>query len=594
MDSNKVTTVRSVFSELLEHEKISKSKLEAKLKISRKRISRLMQIALEHNLDAKDIVAMSEQKLVEVFYSKGHRKEFVAPDYKGVHEFLNPPRTYKNKPSLEQAWLELYVHPNFKVEADKLNVNYLRLGALPQKCMSLTTFKRGYKAYLCSLQKQYLHLSNTATIGESSPGAVCEIDGVGDALNYVATDGAAMQARVFCATLKYSGLLFAYACSKARTVDWAEFIVAAFRYFGGVPACIKSDNDVALTRREFVTTRKGKSFYTIKPNSTMKYLADAYSTDFILTNCASPREKGLVERNVLTIEREIKNCSKFKSQRFESLAAVNALLKSLCDDFNNKIVATCKYSHRAFFELYEKEHLSPLPIIEPCFNQMKSNTVSQRGYVRYLGHDYFVGTERIGTTVYCIEKENDKLEILEYLTLNTIVTYTIDKTPCIRVKRIKAPQFLTEKERAVSRTLDEYVEIARTEHPTVAFSLTNLIRHIFSNLNLNDVDRNQLCNRILQHCKRHVLESESLTNCMCYIISNQISTSHKILELLNQAVSANRRTVQITPKHDLKQEIAKRDDLDHQSSNVRGSEYYEQRLSSLSLNLNQGGDYELD
>ena len=44
----------------------------------------------------------------------------------------------------------------------------------------------------------------------------------------------------------------------------------------------------------------------------------------------------------------------------------------------------------------------------------------------------------------------------------------------------------------------------------------------------------------------------------------------------------------------LKQEIAKRDDLDHQSSNVRGSEYYEQRLSSLSLNLNQGGDYELD
>ena len=145
------------------------------------------------------------------------------------------------------------------------------------------------------------------------------------------------------------------------------------------------------------------------------------------------------------------------------------------------------------------------------------------------------------------------------MTLNTIVTYTIDKTPCIRVKRIKAPQFLTEKERAVSRTLDEYVEIARTEHPTVAFSLTNLIRHIFSNLNLNDVDRNQLCNRILQHCKRHVLESESLTNCMCYIISNQISTSHKILELLNQAVSANRRTVQITPKHDLKQEIASLD-----------------------------------
>ena len=29
-----------------------------------------------------------------------------------------------------------------------------------------------------------------------------------------------------------------------------------------------------------------------------------------------------------------------------------------------------------------------------------------------------------------------------------------------------------------------------------------------------------------------------------------------------------------------------------QGSNVRGSEYYEQRLSSLSLN--QGGEYELD
>ena len=47
---------------------------------------------------------------------------------------------------------------------------------------------------------------------------------------------------------------------------------------------------MALTRREFVTTRKGKSFYTIKPNPTMKYLANAYSTDFILTNCAAPRD----------------------------------------------------------------------------------------------------------------------------------------------------------------------------------------------------------------------------------------------------------------------------------------------------------------
>ena len=46
------------------------------------------------------------------------------------------------------------------------------------------------------------------------------------------------------------------------------------------------------------------------------------------------------------------------------------------------------------------------------------------------------------------------------------------------------------------------------------------------------------------------------------------------------------------PKQDLKQEITKRDDLDHQASNVRGSEYYEQRLSSLSLS--QGGEYELD
>ena len=62
MDSNKVTTVRSVFSELLEHNKISKSKLEAKLKISRKRSSGLMQIALGQNLDGKGMGGMSKQK----------------------------------------------------------------------------------------------------------------------------------------------------------------------------------------------------------------------------------------------------------------------------------------------------------------------------------------------------------------------------------------------------------------------------------------------------------------------------------------------------------------------------------------------------
>lgn len=585
MNSSKVTSVRSVFAELANDPDISKLKLEKKILVLRKTISKFMKIALDNNLEPKDIIAMSDQKIVEIFYSKGHRKEFVIPNYKGIHEFLNPPRSYKEKPSLEQAWLEMYVRPNFKVEANKLSVNYLRFGALPQKCMSLNTFKRGYKNYLCSIQKQYSYLSNTATIGETSPGALCEIDGVGDVLHYTATDGAAMEARVFCATLKHSGLLFAYACSRARTIDWAEFIVASLRYFGGVPACIKSDNDVALTRREFVTTRNGKSFYTIKPNPTMRYLADAYGTDFILTNCARPREKGLIERNVLTIEREIQKCDKFKTQRFCSLAEVNALLKSVCDDFNNKIVATCKYSHRAFFELYEQEYLSPLPMTEPCFNQMKSSTVSQRGYVRFLGHDYFVGTDRIGSTVYCVEKEDNKLEVLDFLSLNKIVDYTIEKEPCIRVKRIKAQQFLTPNERAVSRTQEEFLELVRTEHQAVAFSLSKLIRHIFAKVTLNDSDRTQFCNRILKHCKRHILDSQSLINCMCYIIKNDICTSIEITELLHQAVSANKKTVQITPKSGLKQEIAARDDMVHQVSNVRGSEYYGKRLSLIN-----GGD----
>lgn len=161
------------------------SELGRKLNIDRKTVRKYVDIIKGSGLIPQQISELNDEELEVFFQIKAHRKDFIQPDFKEIYAFLHPKRTLKdNAPSIEQAWLQLYVKPQFNIPQDKLTAHYVKLDNLPEQCMSLNTFRRAYNSYVESLNKQFDYLSSTATIDECSSGALLEIDGMGGFLEW--------------------------------------------------------------------------------------------------------------------------------------------------------------------------------------------------------------------------------------------------------------------------------------------------------------------------------------------------------------------------------------------------------------------------
>ena len=559
----------------------NKSKLEKLTNISRRRIGVFIcQLAVK-GYKPSDVANFTEEQFEAVFHRSGGRKIFIEPDLALCYKFMHPKGVYKKHlmPTLAQAWLEMYVKPCFKVEPKLFNLNSLRFDYLPEGCMSFSTFKVRYKKYEESIKTKYSGLSNTASIGETAPGLIEEIDGVGNKLLWIDCDGNQQQARAFVAVLKFSGLMFIYACPKATTEDWARFIIASFKYFGGVPYCIKADNDVALTTRKLVTTYAGKSYYDIQPNPTMRYIANAYDSDFILTNTYRCREKGLVERCVKTAESLIEQSLELKNGRFNSLKEVNDVLTKLSEEHNNKINSS-DYTHRSYFEEFERAHLKPLPMVENMLDTVKKAIVSSRSYVRFLGNDYAVPEELIGQTVYCMEIPGNKFNILDFLNLKVIATYTIDRKPHPSIKKHKSKELMSAAELYVSRGLDDFLKQAAIECPLLKDELQGLYKHIYANIELNDVDKTELCNRILKICVDHSTRYQEFRMAINFILDSKIDKAEKLLNIIKQVIIGEATTHTFTKREELKKQLQLAGFNSNQSKNVRSKEYFMQKFAN--------------
>ena len=117
-------------SELKDGEPLNKSQLSKQTGISRKSITRFCDKLAFEGYSPKDVLSFTPDKLNTVIRALGHRKDFKQPDFKVIYNFMHPARVYKNKPTLEQAWLELYVKDNFNVQTESLHKNCLLQGEL--------------------------------------------------------------------------------------------------------------------------------------------------------------------------------------------------------------------------------------------------------------------------------------------------------------------------------------------------------------------------------------------------------------------------------------------------------------------------------
>ena len=562
------------------------SELGRKLNIDRKTVRKYVDIIKGSGLIPQQISELNDEELEVFFQIKAHRKDFIQPDFKEIYAFLHPKRTLKdNAPSIEQAWLQLYVKPQFNIPQDKLTAHYVKLDNLPEQCMSLNTFRRAYNSYVESLNKQFDYLSSTATIDECSSGALLEIDGMGGFLEWKGPNGVVNKSRVFVSVLKYSGMIFAYAQPRATSLNWSRFIIASFNYFGGTPAYIKSDNDVAITIREKVVGTNGKAQNICRPNADMRYICDYYHVDFVLSGVRAPRHKASCERSVRIVEDLIQDTKAFKHTHYHNLDEVNLVLRKLVDDYNNQSRKSTGnniegFSHRAFFEMYEQGALGKLPDKELEIVDSSRHTVSQRGYICYLSNNYFIGKNYIGRRVYCIRKD-DSIEIFTFDTLKLITTHKVDLKNRIKSINIKNRSQYTEAELALSRTLEDYGNLT-FNYPGLTYELNNLFIHIFKNIVLNTADRSRSCNWILKHCKEHSLNTEELKLAIKYVLKNEIASIDRIKQLLMDAVTGRSKVVQFTNRKELQRDIIEKcADEKALDSNVRDSDYFSNRIAKI-------------
>lgn len=213
------------------------------------------------------------------------------------------------------------------------------------------------------------------------PGERAEIDykGVDEGLGYTdLSNGAFVQCRLFGSILCFSQLFYAEATRTEKQEDFLPAVASSFVYFGGVPATLAHDNTKAAVTRAH---RYDPDF-----NPEFFHFCEFQGTAPVAARPRSPKDKNLIE-NVLGVfwrwsRRQI------RSRQFFSLAELNAFLRVLLEQFNNRIQRKYGQSRRQKFEAGEKIKLLPLPSGDYRIGLWKKHKLHPDCHIQ-VGYNYY-------------------------------------------------------------------------------------------------------------------------------------------------------------------------------------------------------------
>jgi transposase len=202
------------------------------------------------------------------------------------------------------------------------------------------------------------------------------VDYAGTPLEVVdGTTGEVRACQLFVAVLGASNYTYAEATFTQRLADWIGAHVRAFAFFGGVTAQIVSDNlRAGITRA---------CFYEPAVNRTYAEMAAHYGTAVLPARPRKPRDKAKVEVAVQVVTRWI--TAKLRNRRFFALSELNAAIRELLTQLNERATRHLGSSRRARFDAIERPALQPLPAEPYLYAEWQECRV---------GFDYHVEVER--------------------------------------------------------------------------------------------------------------------------------------------------------------------------------------------------------
>jgi transposase len=192
--------------------------------------------------------------------------------------------------------------------------------------------------------------------------------------------GVSRPAQVFVAALGASNYTYAEARWTQGLADWIGCHVNALAFLGGVTHQIVCDN---LKAGVTAACR-----YEPGINRTYQEMAAHYGSAIVPTRVRKPRDKAKVEVAVQVVQRWV--LARLRHRQFFSLAELNAIIRELIDELNNRTMRRIGCCRRALFEAIERSALKPLPLEPFEYAEWKRCRAGLDYHVEVHGHWYSV------------------------------------------------------------------------------------------------------------------------------------------------------------------------------------------------------------
>lgn len=212
------------------------------------------------------------------------------------------------------------------------------------------------------------------------------VDYSGDGFTYVdQTRGTVTRTELFVCSWGASSYCYAEASPSQKQEDFAQSHVRALDYFGCAPAAFVPDNLKSGVRKA--------SLYEPTMNPLYAALAEHYGAAVLPARVRKPRDKGVVESNVLHLQRFL--FGRLRNRTFYSLAEINQALAEELEHYNARAMKDYGgQSRRERFALLDKPFARALPEQRFAITAVKCGVrVAPNYHIQYRNHHYSLPCE---------------------------------------------------------------------------------------------------------------------------------------------------------------------------------------------------------
>ena len=184
--------------------------------------------------------------------------------------------------------------------------------------------------------------------------------------------GEIREAEIFVAALGASSYTYAEATWSQNVQDWVEAHIHAFEFIQGCPTVLVPDNLKSAVTRP----------HRYDPDLNRSYLAMArhYGVAVVPARVAKPKDKSVAENSVQRVEQWI--LARLRHHQFFSLGELNAQIRRLLTELNDKPFQKLPGSRRSHYESLDRPALQPLPARRYEFAEWLTVRVAPNIHVR--------------------------------------------------------------------------------------------------------------------------------------------------------------------------------------------------------------------